>query len=70
MRELFRSLPWWVRWVAIPAIVLVVFGGLITSVLTWVMSLMFKILVCAALIALLIFLVRKFTASSSSGGGW
>ncbi|AKG44019.1 DUF5326 family protein [Streptomyces sp. JH002] len=70
MKELFRSLPWWVRWVAIPAIVLVVFGGLITSVLTWLMSLMFKILVCAALIALLIFIVRKFTSSSSSGGGW
>lgn len=69
MKEAFMTLPWWVRWIAIPAIALVVFGGLLLSVLTWVIGLVFRILLFAAVIAVLIFVVRKFT-SSSSGGGW
>ncbi|WP_129841508.1 DUF5326 family protein [Streptomyces sp. RFCAC02] len=70
MKEAFTRLPWWVRWIAIPAILLVVFGSLLISVITWVVSLVFRILLAAALIAILIFVVRKFTSSSSSGGGW
>ncbi|KAB8163290.1 MULTISPECIES: DUF5326 family protein [Streptomyces] len=69
MKEAFMTLPWWVRWIAIPAIALVVFGGLLISVLTWVIGLVFRILLFVAVIAVLIFVVRKFT-SSSSGGGW
>ena len=69
MKEAFMTLPWWVRWIAIPAVALVVFGGLLLSVLTWVIGLVFRILLFAAVIAVLIFVVRKFT-SSSSGGGW
>ncbi|GAA3861169.1 DUF5326 family protein [Streptomyces sedi] len=63
------TLPWWVRWIAIPAIALVVFGGLLLTVLTWVIGLIFRILLFVAVVAVLIFVVRKFT-SSSSGGGW
>ncbi|SOD63800.1 hypothetical protein SAMN06297387_112159 [Streptomyces zhaozhouensis] len=69
MKEAFMTLPWWVRWIAIPAIALVVFGGLLLTVLTWVIGLVFRILLFVAVVAVLIFVVRKFT-SSSSGGGW
>ncbi|TNM30238.1 DUF5326 family protein [Streptomyces sedi] len=69
MKEVFMTLPWWVRWIAIPAIALVVFGGLLLTVLTWVIGLIFRILLFVAVVAVLIFVVRKFT-SSSSGGGW
>jgi hypothetical protein len=70
MKEAFLALPWWVRWIAIPAIALAVFGGLLVSVLTWVIGLLFRVLIFVALVAVLIFLVRKFTSSSSGGGGW
>lgn len=73
MKQAFMTLPWWVRWIAIPALALVVFGGLLMNVIAWVMALLFRVLIFAALVALLIFVVRKFTSSSSSddrGGGW
>jgi hypothetical protein len=64
------ALPWWVRWIAIPVILLVIFGGLITSVVSFVLGLVFKILLAVAAIALLIFLVRKFSGSAKSGSSW
>lgn len=69
MKQAFMTLPWWVRWIAIPAIALVVFGSLIVTLITWVVGLLFRILIFAALVAILIYVVRKVT-SSSSGGGW
>lgn len=66
MREIFAGMPWWVKWVAVPVIALVVFGGLIVSIATIVISLLFKALVFVALVGGLIYVVRKFTASSSS----
>ncbi|MBK3571278.1 MULTISPECIES: DUF5326 family protein [Streptomyces] len=70
MREIFGGLPWWVKWVAVPVIALVVFGGLITAVLTVVIGLLFKALVFVALVGGLIYVVRKFTAGSSSRSDW
>jgi hypothetical protein len=70
MKEAFMTLPWWVRWIALPAVALVLFGGVILTAITWIIGLLFKILLFVAVIALLIFLVRKFTSSSSSGDGW
>ncbi|RBM05537.1 DUF5326 family protein [Streptomyces sp. PT12] len=70
MKEAFMTLPWWVRWIAIPAIALVVFGTLLIGVITWLIGMLFRVLLFAALVAILIFVVRKFTSSSSSGGGW
>ncbi|WP_049580784.1 DUF5326 family protein [Streptomyces sp. SBT349] len=70
MKSAFMTLPWWVRWIAIPAIALVVFGTLLIGVITWVLGMLFKVLLFAALVAILIFVVRKLTSSSSSGGGW
>ncbi|MGW3623150.1 DUF5326 family protein [Streptomyces sp. NPDC000880] len=70
MREVFAGMPWWIKWVAVPVIALVVFGGLITSVIGFVIGLLFKILVFVALVGGLVFAVRKFMPSSSSRSDW
>nr|WP_018529681.1 DUF5326 family protein [Streptomyces sp. SID8379] len=72
VREIFEGMPWWVKWVAVPVIALVVFGGLIASIVGFVVYLLFKILVFAALVGGVIYLVRKFMTGSSSsrGGDW
>ncbi|WP_353943599.1 DUF5326 family protein [Streptomyces sp. HUAS MG91] len=69
MREIFAGMPWWVKWVAVPVIALVVFGGLIASVVGFVVWLLFKVLIFAALVGGLIYLVRRFMAGSSSSRG-
>jgi hypothetical protein len=70
MREIFEGMPWWVKWIAVPVIALLVFGGLIVSVVQVVVGLLFKLLVFVALVGGLIYVVRKFTAGSSSRGDW
>jgi hypothetical protein len=70
MREIFTGMPWWVKWVAVPVIALVVFGTVIVSVLSVVISLLFKALVFVALVGGLIYIVRKFMSSSSSRSDW
>jgi hypothetical protein len=68
VKELFGGLPWWVKWVAVPVIAIIVFGGLIASVVGFVIGLLFKVLVFVALVGGLVFVVKKFTGSSSSSG--
>ncbi|GAA2875533.1 DUF5326 family protein [Streptomyces mexicanus] len=70
MREIFAGLPWWVKWIAVPVIALVVFGGLIATVVGFVISLLFKLLIFVALVGGLIYIVRKFMAGSSSRSDW
>ncbi|MEV5432259.1 DUF5326 family protein [Streptomyces sp. NPDC052701] len=70
MREIFAGLPWWVKWVAVPVVALVVFGGLIANVVGFLIGLLFKVLVFVALVGGLIYVVRKFTSSSSSRSDW
>ncbi|MET8680379.1 DUF5326 family protein [Streptomyces sp. NPDC004647] len=71
VKEIFAGLPWWVKWVAVPVLALVVFGGLIMSVVGFLAGLLFKVLLFAALVAGLVYVVRKFsTSSSSSRGDW
>ncbi|MFF7263035.1 DUF5326 family protein [Streptomyces sp. NPDC008159] len=70
MREIFAGMPWWVKWIAVPVIALVVFGGLLVSILQVVFGLLFKVLVFVALVGGLIYVVRKFTASSPSRSDW
>ncbi|MFJ9885891.1 DUF5326 family protein [Streptomyces sp. NPDC091287] len=70
MREIFAGMPWWVKWIAVPVIAIFVFGGLIASVVGFVISLLFKALVFVVVVGGLIFVVRKFTSSSSSRGDW
>ncbi|MFE2142373.1 DUF5326 family protein [Streptomyces sp. NPDC059456] len=72
IRETFAGMPWWVKWVAIPLLVLFVFGGVITSILGALISFVFKLLLFVALVGGLVFVVKKFTGSGSksSSGGW
>ncbi|MFJ5224284.1 DUF5326 family protein [Streptomyces sp. NPDC088400] len=70
VREIFTGLPWWVKWIAVPAIAIVLFGGLIMSVLTFLVGVVFKLLLLVALVGGLIYVVRKFMSSSSSRGDW
>lgn len=71
VRGLLTGLPWWVKWVAIPVIAVVVFGSVIATAALFVVGLLFKVLVFVALVAGLVYVVRKFTASSpSSHDGW
>ncbi|MGW2278337.1 DUF5326 family protein [Streptomyces sp. NPDC001770] len=65
VREIFAGMPWWVKWIAVPVIAIAVFGGLIASVVTFVVTLLFKLLLFVILVGGLIFVVRKFLSSSS-----
>lgn len=70
-REIFTGMPWWVKWVAVPVIALVVFGGLIASVVGFLFGLLFKVLIFVALVGGLVYVVRRFmSGSSSSRGDW
>ncbi|WAU86038.1 DUF5326 family protein [Streptomyces sp. Qhu-G9] len=70
MQEIFAGMPWWIKWVAVPVIALVVFGGLIASVVGFVIGLLFKLLVFVALVGGLIYVGRKFMSNSSSRSDW
>ncbi|MFD3524357.1 DUF5326 family protein [Streptomyces sp. NPDC058653] len=70
VREIVAGMPWWVKWIALPVVVLVVFGGLIASLVGLVIGLLFKALVLVALVGGLVYGVRKVTSSSSSRGDW
>ncbi|WP_434592309.1 DUF5326 family protein [Streptomyces sp. A5-4] len=72
VREIIAGLPWWVKWVALPVLALVVFGGAILSAISVLIWLLFKILIFVALVGGLIYVVRKFkgSSSSSSDSGW
>ncbi|MFE9842236.1 DUF5326 family protein [Streptomyces goshikiensis] len=72
IRQIFAGMPWWVKWVAVPLLVLFVFGGVITSVIGALIGFVFKLLLLAALVGGLIFVVKKFTGggAKSSSGEW
>ncbi|MFI2618908.1 MULTISPECIES: DUF5326 family protein [unclassified Streptomyces] len=65
-KEIFAGMPWWVKWVAVPVIALVVFGGVIATVVGFVVGLLFKALLFVALVGGLIYVVRKFISGASS----
>lgn len=66
VREIYAGMPWWVKWVAVPVIALAVFGGAILSAIGLLIGLLFKVLLFVALVGGLIYVVRKFMASSTS----
>lgn len=71
IRETFAGMPWWVKWVAVPLLVLFVFGGVITSILSALIGIAFKILLFVGLVGGLVFLVKKVGGrSKSSAGEW
>ncbi|MFE6774819.1 DUF5326 family protein [Streptomyces sp. NPDC057702] len=65
-KRILQGLPWWVKWVVVPLLIIVVFGGLITSVVGFVAWLLFRALLLVAIIGGLVYVVRKFTSSSRS----
>ncbi|MYS21586.1 hypothetical protein GA0115240_132726 [Streptomyces sp. DvalAA-14] len=65
MEKLLKSLPWWVKWIAIPVIALVVFGSLIASLVSIVVGLLFKVLVFVILVGALVFVVKRVTSGGS-----
>ncbi|GAO07187.1 hypothetical protein TPA0598_02_04260 [Streptomyces lydicamycinicus] len=65
-KGIFAGLPWWVTWVVVPVVVIVVFGGLIATALGFLIGVLFKVLIAAALIAGVIYLVRRASGASSS----
>ena len=70
VREIFAGMPWWVKWIAVPVIAIFVFGGLIASIVHFVITLLFSVLVFVVVVGGLIFVVRKFMSSSSSRNDW
>lgn len=66
LKSTVAGLPWWVTWIAVPLIALAVFGGMITSVLGFLIGILFKVLLFAALVGGLIYVVRRFTSASAS----
>ncbi|MEV7519067.1 DUF5326 family protein [Streptomyces sp. NPDC091371] len=72
IRETFAGMPWWVKWVAIPLLVLFVFGGVITSILGLLIGFVFKLLLLAGLVGALVFVVKKVGrgGSKSSSTEW
>lgn len=64
-KETFAGMPSWVKWVGIIVVALVAFKA-VTWILGFVMALLFNVLLFAAVVAGLVFVVRKFMASSSS----
>ncbi|MCB5163287.1 DUF5326 family protein [Streptomyces bambusae] len=59
-RETFASMPWWVKWVGIPVIALFVFGGMLASLLSTLIGFAFNVLLFAALVGGLVYLVKMF----------
>ncbi|MFD3325279.1 DUF5326 family protein [Streptomyces sp. NPDC058701] len=66
IRETFAGMPWWVKWVAVPLLALFVFGGVIASVLGALITIAFKLLLFAALVGGLVFVVKKAGGGSKS----
>jgi hypothetical protein len=58
IRETIAGMPWWVKWVGIPLIALFVFGGVITSLLSSLIGFAFNVLLFAALVGGLVYLVK------------
>lgn len=64
---MLRAMPWWVTWVVLPLLVIAIFGGLIMSVVGFVVGLLFRVLLLVALVGVLVYALRKFTRSRSRG---
>lgn len=65
MKTVFRHLPVWVRWGVIPVIALLLFGSVIMSVLGFLVSLLFKVLLFVAFVAAVVFVVKALTARTA-----
>lgn len=66
VKEVLAATPWWVKWVAVPLIALVVFGGMIAHVVGMLIKMLFIVLLCVAVVGGVLYLVRRLTSASSS----
>lgn len=66
VHKIFAGMPWWVKWVVVPVVALLVFGGLIVGILEFLVGLLFKVLIFVAIVGGLMFVIRKFMSNSSS----
>ncbi|WUH92233.1 DUF5326 family protein [Streptomyces sp. NBC_00433] len=66
MDKLLKGLPWWVKWVAVPVIALVVFGSLVAALVSFVIGLLFKVVVFVILVGALVLVVKRVTSGGSS----
>ncbi|NJP42958.1 DUF5326 family protein [Actinacidiphila epipremni] len=65
MDKLLKGLPWWVKWVAVPVIALVVFGSLVAALVSFVIGLLFKLIVFVILVGALVLVVKRVTSGGS-----
>jgi hypothetical protein len=70
MDNLLKNLPWWVKWIGIPVIALVVFGGIVASLISFVVGLLFKVIVFVILVGALVFVVKRVTSGGGSRRDW
>ncbi|MFI0717987.1 MULTISPECIES: DUF5326 family protein [unclassified Streptomyces] len=70
MDKLLKGLPWWVKWVAVPVIALVIFGSLVAALVSFVIGLLFKVIVFVILVGALVLVVKRFTSGGSSKRDW
>lgn len=70
MDKLLKGLPWWVKWVAVPIIALVIFGSLVAALVSFVIGLLFKVIVFVILVGALVLVVKRFTSGGSSKRDW
>ncbi|MFI0941001.1 DUF5326 family protein [Streptomyces sp. NPDC021020] len=70
MDKLLKGLPWWVKWVAVPIIALVIFGYLVAALVSFVIGLLFKVIVFVILVGALVLVVKHFTSGGSSKRDW
>ncbi|WP_461030077.1 DUF5326 family protein [Streptomyces sparsus] len=68
-KDTVSAMPSWAKWVAVIVVALVVFKA-VSWILATVFTVLFNVLLFAAIVAGLVFVVRKFMTSSSSSGGW
>lgn len=68
-RGIFAGVPWWVKWVVVPVIALFLFR-LMFGIVSFLVGLLFMVLVFVAVVGGLLYVIRKFKASRSSGGDW
>lgn len=66
MDKLLKGLPWWVKWVAVPVIALVIFGSLVAALVSFVIGLLFKLIVFVILVGALVLVVKRVTSGGSS----
>lgn len=61
------ALPWWVRWLVLPVLILIVAGWAIAWVIGMVLHVLFYIVLAVVVLGGLAILARKATAKLSRG---